>query len=107
MMNFINDNFLLETEAAQLLYHTFAKSQPILDYHCHLDPADIARNRQFSNLYEIWLEGDHYKWRAMRACGVDEAFCTGNADPYDKFVAWSRTVPRSLDAPGVKTLFRY
>ena len=99
MMNFINDNFLLETEAAQLLYHTFAKSQPILDYHCHLDPADIARNRQFSNLYEIWLEGDHYKWRAMRACGVDEAFCTGNADPYDKFVAWSRTVPRLLRNP--------
>jgi glucuronate isomerase len=99
MMTFINDNFLLETEAAQFLYHTFAKPQPILDYHCHLNPADIARNRQFTNLFEIWLEGDHYKWRAMRACGVDEAFCTGNADPYDKYIAWARTVPRLLRNP--------
>jgi glucuronate isomerase len=99
MMTFINDNFLLETEAAQTLYHSFAKSEPILDYHCHLNPIDIAQNRQFANLYEIWLEGDHYKWRAMRACGVDEALCTGNADPYDKFIGWARTVPQLLRNP--------
>ena len=99
MSHFIHDNFLLETDSARLLYHSFAKSQPILDYHCHLDPGDVAANRRFNNLYEIWLEGDHYKWRAMRACGVDEVLCTGNADPYDKFMAWAQSVPQLLRNP--------
>ena len=98
-MSFIHDDFLLTTEQAKRLYHTYAKDQPILDYHCHLPPEDIASNRQFRNLSEIWLEGDHYKWRAMRANGVPEAYCTGDADPYEKFVAWARTMPDTLRNP--------
>jgi glucuronate isomerase len=98
-MPFIHDDFLLTTAAARRLYHEYAKDEPILDYHCHLPPADIAANRQFANLFEIWLEGDHYKWRAMRANGVAEEYCTGNAAPYDKFLAWARTVPYTLRNP--------
>jgi glucuronate isomerase len=98
-MALIHDDFLLETPAARELYHTFAASQPIYDYHCHLSPKDIADNRRFSDLHEIWLEGDHYKWRAMRAHGVDERFCTGDADPWDKFAAWAETVPFCLRNP--------
>ena len=78
-MTFINNNFLLETEAARHLYRQYAETQPIIDYHCHLSPEDIAEDRRFKNLFEIWLEGDHYKWRAMRANGVDERYCTGDA----------------------------
>jgi glucuronate isomerase len=98
-MNFINDDFLLETKAARRLYEEHAASQPIFDYHCHLSPKDIALNRRFNDLFEIWLEGDHYKWRAMRANGEPERFCTGNASPYEKFLAWSRTVPFTLRNP--------
>ena len=98
-MSFVHDDFLLTTPAARRLYHEYAEDQPILDYHCHLSPKDIADNRQFANLFEIWLEGDHYKWRAMRANGVAEAFCTGDAGPYDKFLAWARTVPHTLRNP--------
>jgi glucuronate isomerase len=98
-MSFIHDDFLLQTPQARRLYHDFAASEPILDYHNHLPPADIARDRQFANLFEIWLEGDHYKWRAMRANGVAERFCTGDADPYEKFLAFARTVPHTLRNP--------
>jgi len=98
-MSFIHENFLLSTPTAQRLYHDFAVDPPILDYHCHLPPKDVAENRRFANLFEIWLEGDHYKWRAMRANGIDEKFCTGSADPYDKFLAWARTVPATLRNP--------
>jgi glucuronate isomerase len=98
-MAFIHDNFLLGTAAARNLYHTFAANEPILDYHCHLPPRDVAENRQFKNLFEVWLEGDHYKWRAMRSNGVAEKFCTGNAEPYEKFLAWARTVPHTLRNP--------
>ena len=98
-MAFINDDFLLQNGTARRLYTTYAAPQPILDYHCHLPPKDIAENRRFANLFEIWLEGDHYKWRAMRASGVPERFCTGDAEPYDKFMAWARTVPRCLRNP--------
>ncbi|MFB3825338.1 MAG: glucuronate isomerase [Bryobacteraceae bacterium] len=98
-MTFINEDFLLSNAAARRLYHRYAEPEPILDYHCHLPPKDLAENRRFNNLFEIWLEGDHYKWRAMRANGVDEAFCTGGADPYDKFLAWARTVPHTLRNP--------
>ena len=98
-MSFIHEDFLLQTEHAKRLYHGYAKDQPILDYHCHLPPEDIAANRQFQNLFEIWLEGDHYKWRAMRANGVGEAYCTGEADPHDKFVAWAKTMPHTLRNP--------
>jgi glucuronate isomerase len=98
-MPFIHDNFLLSTKTAQRLYHQYAEEEPIFDYHCHLSPGDIARNRQFNNLFEIWLEGDHYKWRAMRTNGVAEKFCTGDASPYDKFLAWAKTVPHTLRNP--------
>jgi glucuronate isomerase len=98
-MSFIHENFLLSTKTAQRLYHEHAVTPPILDYHCHLPPKDVAENRRFRNLFEIWLEGDHYKWRAMRANGVGEQYCTGNAEPYEKFLAWSRTVPATLRNP--------
>ena len=98
-MSFIHDNFLLETKAAQRLFHTYASPQPIIDYHCHLPPKDVADDRRFANLFEIWLEGDHYKWRAMRASGVPETFCTGDAAPRDKFLAWAKTVPQTLRNP--------
>ncbi|MCA9262272.1 MAG: glucuronate isomerase [Planctomycetales bacterium] len=98
-MPYIHDDFLLSNDAARRLYHEYAAGQPIIDYHSHLPPADVATNRQFRNLYEIWLEGDHYKWRAMRANGEDEQFCLGDAAPYDKYMAWSRTVPKTLRNP--------
>jgi len=98
-MPFIHDDFLLQSAAARELYHGFAKDEPILDYHCHLPPKDVAENREFKNLFEIWLEGDHYKWRAMRANGVAEPFVTGNATPFEKFEAWAKTVPYTLRNP--------
>ena len=98
-MPFIHDDFMLRTDAARRLFHEVAAGQPILDYHTHLSPADIAADRQFANLFEIWLEGDHYKWRAMRAAGVDERFCTGDAAPKEKFLAWAKTVPQTIRNP--------
>lgn len=98
-MPFIHDDFLLHSETARRLYHEYAKDQPILDYHNHLPPEDIAQNRRFANLTEIWLGGDHYKWRAMRANGVEERLITGDADPYEKFLAWAATVPKTLRNP--------
>jgi len=98
-MSFIHEDFLLSNRTARRLYHEYAAAEPILDYHCHLPPQDVAANRQFRNLFEIWLEGDHYKWRAMRANGVDERFCTGDATPEEKFQAWARTVPNTLRNP--------
>jgi glucuronate isomerase len=98
-MKFIHDDFLLSTRKARQLFHQYAEAEPILDYHCHLSPKDIAENRQFKNLFEIWLEGDHYKWRAMRANGVAERFCTGDAEPFAKFQAWAATVPHTLRNP--------
>ena len=96
---FIHADFLLENQYARELYHTFAESLPIIDYHNHLSPAEIASNRQFTTMTEIWLEGDHYKWRAMRASGVDERFITGNASPWEKFARWAETVPGTLRNP--------
>ncbi len=98
-MKFITENFLLQTKAARRIYSRFAESEPIFDYHCHLSPKDIAENRRFNNLFEIWLEGDHYKWRAMRTNGVQERFCTGDAQPVEKFRAWAATVPHTLRNP--------
>ena len=98
-MTFIHNDFLLSNDSARKLYHEYAYDQPIIDYHCHLPPEDIATDRQFANLAEIWLEGDHYKWRAMRANGVAEDYCTGNADPKEKFLAWAKTVPATLRNP--------
>ncbi|MBC7848299.1 MAG: glucuronate isomerase [Chitinophagaceae bacterium] len=96
---FLGDDFLLETDAAVHLYEQFAAPAAILDYHCHLSPKDIAENRKFQNLTEIWLEGDHYKWRAMRTNGAAEQYCTGNVPPYEKFLEWAKTVPYTMRNP--------
>ena len=98
-MNFIHDNFLLQSRTAERLYHGYAASEPILDYHSHLAPADVASDRHFANLFDIWLAGDHYKWRAMRANGVPERLCTGEGAPLEKFLAWANTVPHTLRNP--------
>lgn len=99
MKPFINDNFLLETETAKELYRNHASTLPIIDYHCHLSPKEIAENKQFSSITELWLGGDHYKWRAMRANGVNEKYITGDADPWEKFQKWAETVPYTLRNP--------
>ncbi|MCW0316690.1 Uronate isomerase [Pantoea ananatis] len=99
MSRFMTEDFLLDTEFARRLYHDYAKDQPVYDYHCHLPPQQIAENYRFANLYDIWLKGDHYKWRAMRANGVAEALCTGDASDRDKFNAWARTVPQTIGNP--------
>jgi glucuronate isomerase len=99
MQVFITDDFLLPSKPARELYHQFAKSEPIFDYHCHLPPDQIAGNKTFRNLYEIWLAGDHYKWRAMRSNGESEKYCTGDASDWDKFLAYARTVPHTLRNP--------
>jgi glucuronate isomerase len=96
---FITEDFLLESPTAVELYRRFAREQPIIDYHCHLSPRDIADNRRFTTMTEIWLAGDHYKWRAMRARGVPERFITGDASDWEKFLAWAETVPETLRNP--------
>lgn len=96
---FLNENFLLSNQTAIALYHNYAKELPIIDYHCHLDAKDIYENKPFSNLSEAWLEGDHYKWRLLRANGVDEAYITGNASDYEKFKAWTSVLPKAIGNP--------
>lgn len=96
---FLDKDFLLESMPACTLYHEYAAPMPIFDYHCHIPPSDILTDRQFCNLTEIWLGGDHYKWRVMRACGVDERFITGDAPAEEKFEAWARVVPRIVRNP--------
>lgn len=96
---FIHDDFLLSNEMARRLYHGHAARMPIVDYHNHLPPGEIAEDRVFGNLTRIWLDGDHYKWRAMRAAGVDERFCTGDAGEAERFHAWAGTVPQTLRNP--------
>jgi len=100
MKNFLDDNFVLQNETAQHLYHAHAKSLPVIDYHCHLDPKMIAENYQFDNLGELWLSGDHYKWRAMRTNGIAERFCTGKeTSDWEKFEKWAETVPYTMRNP--------
>jgi glucuronate isomerase len=99
MKKFMDENFLLQTETAQKLYHQHAAKMPIFDYHCHIPPNEIAEDKQFENMAQIWLYGDHYKWRAMRANGVDERFCTGDASDWEKFEKWAETVPNTLRNP--------
>jgi glucuronate isomerase len=99
MKPFMDEDFLLETGAARELYHTYASGMPIIDYHCHLNPEDIARDRKFNNISEIWLAGDHYKWRAMRANGINEQYITGDAPDREKFMMWAATVPATLRNP--------
>ena len=99
MKNFIDDDFLLQTDSAKRLYRDFAKEMPIIDYHCHLPVEQIADDHHFANLSQIWLQGDHYKWRIMRANGVDESYCTGNRSDYEKFEKWAETVSYTLRNP--------
>jgi glucuronate isomerase len=99
MTAFLDENFLLESDAAEDLYHRFAAGMPIVDYHCHLSPALMAADHRFGTITEIWLDGDHYKWRAMRSNGVAERFCTGDATPWEKFEAWAGTVPDTVRNP--------
>jgi len=99
MKSFLNDDFLLETKTAQRLYHEYAVGLPIIDYHCHLPPDEIANDINFDNLTQIWLYGDHYKWRAMRANGVNEAYITGGKPDWEKFEQWAATVPYTLRNP--------
>ena len=100
MKNFMDGNFLLQTETAQKLYHEHAAKMPIIDYHCHLIPQMVAEDYQFKSLTEIWLGGDHYKWRAMRTNGVDERFCTGkDTTDWEKFEKWAETVPYTFRNP--------
>jgi glucuronate isomerase len=98
-IGFMSEDFLLDTPTARALYHEHAQTMPIYDYHCHLPPIEIAQDKQWDNLTQIWLYGDHYKWRAMRTNGVPERYCTGEASDYEKFEAWARTVPQTLRNP--------
>ncbi len=99
MKPFLDDNFLLHSESAEKLYHTYVKELPIIDYHCHLPPGEIYDDKQYANLTKIWLDGDHYKWRAMRGNGIDEKYCTGSAGDYEKFEKWAETVPYTVRNP--------
>ncbi|MBF7809160.1 glucuronate isomerase [Clostridium beijerinckii] len=99
MKNFMDENFLLSNQTAIDLYHNYAKNLPIIDYHCHIDPKEIYENKKFSNITEAWLYGDHYKWRAMRSNGIDEKCITGDGSDYDKFLAWSQTIPMAIGNP--------
>ncbi|MBE0651778.1 MAG: glucuronate isomerase [Bacteroidales bacterium] len=99
MKQFMDEDFLLRSKTAQRLYHEYAENMPIIDYHCHLLPYEIAENKRFENITQLWLYGDHYKWRAMRSNGVDEKYCSGDADDFEKFMKWAETVPRTIRNP--------
>jgi glucuronate isomerase len=99
MKPFINEDFLLENKIARRLYHEFSAPQPIIDFHCHLSPSAIAEDGHFENLGQAWLDGDHYKWRAMRTNGINEKYCTGNASPREKFDKWAETVAATIGNP--------
>jgi len=99
MKTFLDENFLLQSKTAQTLYHDYAKSMPVIDYHNHLPPEQIAANTQFENITQVWLNGDHYKWRAMRSHGIDESYCTGARSDWEKFEQWAATVPYTLRNP--------
>ena len=99
MKTFMDADFLLQTETARVLYHQYASPMPVFDYHCHISPQEIAEDRSFNNLSEIWLHGDHYKWRAMRTNGVEERYCTGDASDWEKFEKWAETAPYTMRNP--------
>lgn len=96
---FMNEDFLLKNETAKTLFHTYAKDAPIIDYHCHINPQEIALDRQFDNITQVWLGGDHYKWRLMRSAGVEEHFITGNASDYEKFIQWAGVLGQAIGNP--------
>lgn len=99
MKKFMDHNFLLSTETAQKLFHEYAKQTPVLDYHCHIDPEEIAKDRQFENITQVWLGGDHYKWRQMRSNGIDEKYITGDAPDREKFQKWAETLEKAIGNP--------
>lgn len=99
MKSFIHDDFLLQSEVAKKLYHNHAKTMPIIDYHCHLDPKEIYEDKKFNNLFDAWLSGDHYKWRLMRANGITEDYITGNKPDFEKFMKWAEVVPHLVGNP--------
>ncbi|NIZ40727.1 glucuronate isomerase [Entomospira entomophila] len=99
MKQFLDENFFLETKTAQKLYHEYAKAMPIYDYHCHLDPKEIAEDKQYANITQLWLGGDHYKWRLMRTFGINERYITGDASDEDKFFAWAKVISQSIGNP--------
>ena len=99
MKAFMDKDFLLSTESAQKLYHEYAENMPILDYHCHINPQEIAEDRQFDNITQVWLGGDHYKWRQMRSNGVDEYYITGDAPDREKFQKWAETLEKLIGNP--------
>lgn len=96
---FINDNFLLDNKYAEELYHNYSKNQPIIDYHNHLSPQQISEDKTFENITQVWINSDHYKWRAMRTCGINEKFITGQGSDKDKFLNWAKTVPYTMRNP--------
>ncbi|MBR6682162.1 MAG: glucuronate isomerase, partial [Clostridia bacterium] len=99
MAQFLKDDFLLNTEVAKELYFGHAKDRPIVDYHCHVNPKEIYEDKRFENITELWLSGDHYKWRLVRSNGVDEYYITGDADPYEKFVRFAELMPKAIGNP--------
>ena len=99
MKNFLDDDFLLKTDTAKLIYENYASKLPIIDYHCHVSPKEIAENKHYSNITELWLGGDHYKWRAIRSCGVNEKYITGDASDYEKFKAFATIMPKLIGNP--------
>ena len=99
MRPFMDQDFLLSTETAKKLYHDYAEKMPIVDYHCHINPKEIAEDVRFENITQLWLGGDHYKWRLMRANGVSEEYITGNAPDKDKFIKWAQTLELAIGNP--------
>ena len=99
MKAFMDKDFILQTETAKKLYHDYAAMVPIIDYHCHINPKEIAEDRRFDNITQVWLGGDHYKWRFMRSCGVEEKYITGDASDYEKFCKWAECVGKAIGNP--------
>ena len=99
MKKFLDEDFLLKTETAKKLYHDYAESMPIIDYHCHINPEEIANDKKYDNITQVWLYGDHYKWKAMRSCGVEERYITGDATDYQKFEKWAEIMPSLIGNP--------
>ena len=99
MKEFMDQDFLLSTQTAKTLYHEYAAKVPVIDYHCHISPKEIAENKTFENITQVWLGGDHYKWRQMRSNGVDEKYITGDAPDYEKFLMWAKTLQKAIGNP--------
>ena len=99
MTRFMDEDFLLNTAAARTLFHDYAEGMPILDYHCHINPREIAEDRKYDNITQLWLGGDHYKWRQMRSNGIDERYITGDASDYEKFEKWAETLEKAIGNP--------